>query len=64
MTDMDKMALRAQLQQANQALMAARATASAPVITPNGPIVVQAPMMICVVLEMLSKVLDQMIDKA
>jgi hypothetical protein len=63
MTDIDKIGLRAQLQAANSTLMAAKAVASAPIITPTGPIIVQAPLMICGVLEQFSKILDQTIEK-
>jgi hypothetical protein len=63
MTDIDKINLRGQLQAANSALMAAKGLASAPVVTPAGPIIVQAPLLICGVLEQLSRILDQTIDK-
>ena len=63
MTDIDKTILKSQLQVANSLLTGAKGMASAPIITPTGPVISQAPLLICGVLEQLAKVLDQTIDK-
>lgn len=63
MTDMDKIALKGQLQAANGLLASARGMANAPIMTPSGPAISPAPGLICGVLEQLTRLLDQMIDK-
>jgi hypothetical protein len=63
MTDIDKTILRSQLQAANGMLASAKGMANAPIMTPSGPAMSPAPGLICGVLEQLTKILDQMIDK-